>query len=427
MMGNNQPTSLKTRKQVVWFNYNINSKDNQEFIQNSFKHMVVNTFRDTNTAINFIKNNSEPFIVITTGKNGEEFVKKINNCYNVLYIIVFCYNVSFHREWASNYQKIVIVTKSKEELLKKLEECCKTQYIECDTKVVKEFWSVIFKFLGDFFDSNINKDLILKELTLLNQKCSTTIKKLFAEREKNILNAILYLYTTDYIYKAFNETLALKLYKQLLNTLTSTTKEILTWEYPNHNKINQPNYLYRGIKGNNVEIMFNFQEYLTKKIKPIYFPAFTSASSDLEQAMKFSNGIIFEIILSKNDPHPHIILETAAEGPYKDLVWTEYKNEKETLLFSYFPFSVENIREEGKHSIITLVQEEDCKVFSNEYSMMKKFWNKEIINEVQDEKKIHFPENFDIVQSIKLMKKFYLKMKIKLLIMKFLMFWFLIL
>lgn len=397
----NSPAAEKshppTRKQFVWFDCKINSKENQEIIQKSIKTMVINQFLDKNTAIYFIKNCSEPLIVITAGTDGEEFVKEIYDCYNVLYIIVFCFNVPLHLNWASNYKKIILVTQKKEELQKMMEECLeKASYIECDTNVVKEFWSVIFKLLKSFFDSDNNKDLILKELTLLNKEKTNEIATLFHEREKNILNAIIYLYSTNYIYKFFNQTLASRSYKQLLITLTTTTKEILTWEYPNHKNSKEVRYLYRGIKGNKIEVMFQFQEYINKKIKPIYFPAFTSASSDLEQAKKFSDGIIFEIILS-NDAHPHIILETNSDA---DLIWTQYPKEKETLLFSYFPFNVEKIRDDSKYSIITLAQDEDSKVFSKEYSKMKKFWNKEIIANIEKENKVQFPENFEIIDSI---------------------------
>ena len=85
--------------------------------------------------------------------------------------------------------------------------------------------------------------------------------------------------------------------------------------------------------------------------------------------MEFSDGIIFEIVLTESNPYLHVILD--------DPEWSRFSDEKETLFFPYFPFYFERTRNhEGKYDIFTIKQDENCKVFSQDFQEMKNYWNK---------------------------------------------------
>jgi len=254
----------------------------------------------------------------------------------------------------------------------------KIDYIEWNDMIAEDFQVVILKYLQETKNTNLESK-ILNELVELNQEKEEIIKLNFNERKKEILRAIIYLYSIEkIIYDKFNERLASRKYRELLNTLTTTYKEIIY--NPQYTKYRQANgvILFRGIRESAKQLP-RLLKYWQKNTRPLFFPAFTSSTPDSEEAAKFSDGIIFRILLSKSDPHPHFThLKKGEFSPY---------DEHETLIFSYFPFYIEKIEENvefikgsTRKTMITLIQDEKAPVFSEDLDKMKAFWNQWIKN-----------------------------------------------
>ena len=135
--------------------------------------------------------------------------------------------------------------------------------------------------------------------------------------------------------------------------------------------------------------------YFKNNNKPLFFSGFTSTSEDIAVAEKFAQGgVIFEIKLSKRNPHPHIKLINNE--------WTAHMEEKETLIYPYFPFYIEKIQKEEKYHSITLVQDESQPIFSKDNSEMKNYWNKTITDVLEKETGVKLHDNIidNILQNV---------------------------
>ena len=101
-----------------------------------------------------------------------------------------------------------------------------------------------------------------------------------------------------------------------------------------------------------------------------FWPTFSSTSLKRDCARKFAGekgGIIFEIHLSKNDPHPHIKLP-------KD--WTQYPIEDEILILPYFAMRLISRKDEhdnsGDYTYIVIEQDESKSYISLDEEKLKK-------------------------------------------------------
>ena len=111
--------------------------------------------------------------------------------------------------------------------------------------------------------------------------------------------------------------------------MTTTAKELLCNDQYKLQIYDQGGVLYRGIKGVVSEILEEYNGYLSNKIQPLFYPSFLSTSSKINVAKNFSFGIIFEIHLSQENPHPHIRLINHE--------WSQYPDERN---FNIFLFSI---------------------------------------------------------------------------------------
>jgi len=81
---------------VVWHDPNINSKENQGYLLQIEKLWRVKTFTEWNEASGYVKSAKEILHVITSGTNGEHFIKEISSGHNVSNIYIFCGNKKYH-------------------------------------------------------------------------------------------------------------------------------------------------------------------------------------------------------------------------------------------------------------------------------------------------------------------------------------------
>ena len=336
-----------------------------------------------------IENSLYEFIVII-GTNGEGLVKLIHDHRNVLGIVVFCNNLEFHQKWMKSYAKIHFVTFREKDFYKEVLNL-KTSYcayytsnpiaeLAIEDNVDMGFWRILLNYLKIRRDhQNINNEEIEKELVNLNSDEKINIIQIFNQKNEEILKAILFLISTDYLKQNFHEMLSKKNYKKILWSLTTIANEIINNEKYS-NQIHKPKGLvYKGIT-NSKHTLNDFREFRLRKKKPLFFSGFVNATCDLDKAKEASDGIIFELHFSEKNPHPHIILENEE--------WSQTAKEKETLIYPYFPFNVEKIVIlEEKFKIITLVQEPEINIFSRDMNEMKEFWNSMIKNTLLNEYK----------------------------------------
>jgi hypothetical protein len=107
---------------------------------------------------------------------------------------------------------------------------------------------------------------------------------------------------------------------------------------------NKP-FLYRGVAASKL----NLNDY--KKGSKGFWPGFSSTSPTLQVAKNFAGpgGIIFEISLAQNSPHPNVIL---GKG------WSNYPGEDEVLLLPYFSALVANVDKVQGYTFIHVKQNE---------------------------------------------------------------------
>jgi len=91
---------------IVWHDPNVNSPENQRCLS-QFKNLCeVKTFTEWNKASEYITKTNIFSHVITSGTNGELFVKEIFQVQQVSEIYVFCRNKDYHSTWAKKYKKV---------------------------------------------------------------------------------------------------------------------------------------------------------------------------------------------------------------------------------------------------------------------------------------------------------------------------------
>ena len=92
---------------AIWYDANVHSLENTHISNVIRSYCSLQVFSEMNDTISYLDDNPQKdFVVITSGRNGENLCDKIHSKPNVTNIIVFCLNVNYHQSWASNYPKI---------------------------------------------------------------------------------------------------------------------------------------------------------------------------------------------------------------------------------------------------------------------------------------------------------------------------------
>ena len=99
--------------EIIWHDPNVNSQENQQYMAELKKLCKVKTFTKWKEAENYIKGAKTICHVITSGTNGELFVKEIFSSQNVPNILTFCRNENHHSTWTKNYHQKVLCTETK--------------------------------------------------------------------------------------------------------------------------------------------------------------------------------------------------------------------------------------------------------------------------------------------------------------------------
>ena len=168
-----------------------------------------------------------------------------------------------------------------------------------DQNIYSKFKESSFK----IYNSDIIKfEQILDEMKMLNKIKGNDIANILTERKNDLFKAIIYLYTTNLIYKEYNEAFI----QNNLHAL-SYSSSLCYYEAIKRKELHfQGIYLYRGIHTQDYSI---FEEAFQLQ-KPLFFSGILSLTKNQDSAKIFSNcGTALKIALSKTDPYPHICLE----------------------------------------------------------------------------------------------------------------------
>jgi len=239
----------------------------------------------------------------------------------------------------------------------------KPQHYHFENKMVPDF--SLTKLLS-FDTHSYNKDDVIHELISIVPGEGDEIRELFAQRSENLLQAICYSYSSFQIFYHFNAIMDLKEYSKVIKTITTTLTELSKQK---ERMIQEHKVLYRPVRG------INPSDYEYDKRKG-YWPSFTNTYLSLEKAQGYGKEYtIFIIHLSKNSPHPNILLSPG---------WAEYEihEGEEVLLLPFFFFIVEKVekRPDGFHYIHLSQSEEECLV-SFDKQLIRSYWRDSLLKE----------------------------------------------
>lgn len=289
----------------------------------------------------------------------------IHNKPSLIGIVIFCQNIEYHTYLLAIYKKIIkIVNSSFEDVLDNLKsyfqnylrayffssidsnDCYNIskmikhvykiedsdrfnvnddrEYLTVSHDLALQF-SIIVQKLLSVKNNQIERKQIMEELMdLANSEGEKNVIKEYFSKATDLLQAILFTYSTNAIYKNFNMCFASNCYEKIAETLTFAFSRVMI--EMKTKKIKPGEKLYRGMKGDRASSYRNNNT--------AFWKAFTSTSLSLEKAEEFTNalkdgGTIFEIRLSETKPHPHMKL-----GPG----WSQFPLEKEVLIWPFFCF-----------------------------------------------------------------------------------------
>ena len=170
---------------VYWFDKNKISE--YCLYKKCFENVEFKKGYDLNSAINFFKKELiSEWIVITSGSNGEELIKNLENFECIKTFFIYCKHVEYHEKWAKNMKKVGCITSNPEILCKKFIELNKDYIIpnfnyQCKTNNKTEtIANVIYS--QNQFDFTIPKlKIIFKDKNKTKNKYNNLCIKLFNE------------------------------------------------------------------------------------------------------------------------------------------------------------------------------------------------------------------------------------------------------
>ena len=403
-----------SKLQIMWHDPNINNNENQGILVKYSEKHSIKPFINHEVALKFLKESDNHWFLVTSGKNGKFLLPLIHEEPAIIGIVIFCRNPDYHKELASKFKKVIkIVNKSFTEVIENIKPCfynylCSYLFTALDLRELdmiskmitkkfnihneelikentnKEYLSISYDLALQFgliiknllkktdplkFDNEKRLQIVeeLMELTD-NIKEKQVIKERF-ETSVNPFQAIIYTYSTNAIYRNFNQVLACDEYHRIL-TLSYLFSCILLQISQNKEKTFQKT-LYRGVKRSIAN------EYMNDKL--MFWKPFSSTSLNLETAEnifteKNISGTIFEIKLSNNNPHPFLQLPNN---------WTKYKQENEVLLWPNFAFKCVEVRKEKWYDYVKLEQDEKYMIASSDMKNLKNWWKEYVAKKAE--------------------------------------------
>jgi len=281
---NNEISDIRA-KRILWHDPKVNNSENIEYFQKIFQpnEVEIERFSDFQQAVNFLSNSQGRWIVITSGSKARNFIPLIMNFNNVIGRIIFCQNISLHKSWSSGivdsvenlienvvnevnkiYDNFIINSTMKliptnttvgqlhQIILDSSGQASLNDNSEMNSSFLlhdeidnKKFLAIIKIFK---YNLHVSYELILNEILNINTNAGNEITSIFNQKKSDLLEAIIYLYTTNYIFSPMNRTCAEQNYKKLKFVLSCLLIEIR--KRPNV-MLSEKTTLYRGLKNRN--------------------------------------------------------------------------------------------------------------------------------------------------------------------------------
>ncbi|CAD8178233.1 unnamed protein product [Paramecium octaurelia] len=248
-----------------------------------------------------------------------------------------------------------------------------------------------------FYESEVNLDdeigKLIGQTSLRQLKMDVQVKsnekKRQTGKEFTLFEKLIYYYTTDALYRQLNGLFAESSYESI--------EQIMCTLFDGYSKLQQKqlaqNTLFRGINIWDEKIFNEIMDQLKQCEKDktsIFWNALTSTTIQKRCAENFmgnKQGILFEITLSKINPHPYFILES---------YHSRYSNEKEVLLFPQFQFKIVEIKTQGRNYYCRIQQIDNNLSMALNSSQREKYWQERINNELKP--KLHTLASFQQIR-----------------------------
>ncbi|CAF2761342.1 unnamed protein product [Rotaria sp. Silwood2] len=177
---------------LIWLNNSSDSLENLELQRNFsafIKHLKI--YINKNECEQYIQSSpkQQRFVLITSGKIGQDFIPRIHQLPQIVSIYIYCMNKKIHEEWSKEYKKVKNVTSRTEELIKLI----RLEHEKYSDNKVKELLSIsCFKNNNEQEDiiNGFNGDFIYK-------KCLIDFLLKFKAKD-NITDDFLYLCQEEY-------------------------------------------------------------------------------------------------------------------------------------------------------------------------------------------------------------------------------------
>lgn len=127
-MATHQSQSYKySNLRVLWHDPNIHSGENELFYSNHLQPKFLNVYRcaTVHEAVNLLRNDvstSVHYVIVTSGRNGEQLVAAVNSERRVVGVVVYCKDVEGHSMWARAYSKVWSVTELPSDVIRTIED-----------------------------------------------------------------------------------------------------------------------------------------------------------------------------------------------------------------------------------------------------------------------------------------------------------------
>ncbi|CAF3036012.1 unnamed protein product, partial [Rotaria sp. Silwood2] len=364
---------------IIWYDKKIQNDENQKYIkqlENEFstEQYQILPYNNKEQTIELIKTNIQNnLILITSGSAGKEIISEKGYYFHIKGIIIFCSSVEYHRTWAKQYKKVLLITNQFSQVIQKIKdiECGEIYFLnfgfayEDIALKLKNFNYYLSTtqnsfIIQNFSDINLNIDYhknimiklhrSLKSKNIYSQRIPNhfQLENLMQYAEKFVealkksepVKHIIHLYTAaaPYYYKIINDILNLldeELILLIQDYIKALRYALLIYSDTSNRIPHTTNVkLYRDLclaKAN------SFQEFLKKfnVNDKIVFPAFLSTSLNQNAARIFAGekGVLLDISADC----------TKSNKPKSIGVDSQFTNEDEVLLNCFSLLTVKKI------------------------------------------------------------------------------------
>jgi len=405
-------------KRLVWHDPNIGNPENSFYMKRFQKDgWIVNTTTSVAETVEKLNRSTfvGPVVVLTSGTNGEELVKKTHTNCKVVGYIVFCMNKEYHQTWADQYDKVkrvCTIYKETEIICVELNNVWLTlDVIETveglpNTTPVVELVAQQYG-INDFVSNKHERAnycpvcnalaITFVQILTLSRSAKFSSDEVLAVLQKvvpankwdkfnelwtaqkwkrpadiddlqpsSLGQKICLGYTSNYFYRQLNQRLAESRFGEVTPLVVAFAQDLSrqesTLSYSGHT-------LWRGVQRQYVKL----EDYSPGSRK--YWPNFISASKSkyvAAEGFAKSHGVLFKLHRRTQMPmHPHVDIERKPD-------WGHFgKSEGEVLLMPFLHVQVIKHTTEGGRIIIH-VQELPSPYQSDPYPIINKWVHKEL-------------------------------------------------